>query len=690
MMGLQDQHWYNLNANRRYPIDETASGLSDAGEPLPSVLLADCVLRFPNTIGQFAYLSAVMVGPHLVTLCFSASNEHPGLSSLVVPDEEPSYPLLATLTLQKPVDEARHYVLQAEQDGVAGWVVFGSNLNGLTYRGTFSTSAQSALLSRCGRSFRPPGVTSLGKDGLADTLTGLIKLHAGNDLTVTKQEMTIAEIGTVTEAIVVGLKTSLDYDVFDRYKGQCASRPSSGTCRVPPLTSIGGVLFDCDGNLTLNITGATVTPLVGFGIDDAPTATLGLVVDFGMGFEQTCARAKGLPDADGNLPALYHDFCAISSSVVVNLDSLLEPSADSISTNEELDRCCYSFDDFAVEPAAEVGPPYWPTLISDLTTVQLINQSFSAVTHPISGSLCLKSMNTRGKSLGGISSGSCLDNSDPANITMALQVEVTFLRPPPYTGNPALGIPHYTVHNIGGLRLMQSGTASRAIVDGVLSYRLVYGNRDYQTDNPDYTDPDHYTVGTAYHGSFLTYSVLLDLNRDSLLVEFETARNPERLIYTNDGRAIRRNPNDGYWYANSPSYISPLAWSDLPGKQYGPLGLKPNHRYLLQTQYTQVYQPGDTYLEDLYYGKVYARIIDLDPAVPDVSPTYVNPGGVVIDYSAGLEAWPYQFNAPPIFSTYDGRVSSQGSLTPGPGFYAKQSNVLFDNYCVKNFYTELH
>lgn len=308
-MGIQDQHWYNLNANRSYPIDETASGLSDAGHSLPFGILADCILRFPTTYGRYAYLSAVAVSPHLVTLCFCASNQHPGQSALVIPDAEPSNPLLATLTVRKPITEAKHYVLTPEQPGVAGWVVFGSNLADVTYSGNFSTAAQSALLLRCGRSFTPPGVTSVGKSGLAATLSGLIKLQAGNDISITKETATLVGFGDIPDALVVRLKAAATYNVFDRYRGPCASRPESGTCRLPPLVSIGTTPFDCDGNLALDLEGVSVTPLQGGG---------GIVLDFGLGLSQTCARNKDLPDSVGDLPNTYSDSCDVVSSSIID------------------------------------------------------------------------------------------------------------------------------------------------------------------------------------------------------------------------------------------------------------------------------------------------------------------------------------------------------------------------------------
>ena len=308
-MGIQNQHWYNLNANRSYPIDETASGLSDAGQALPFGILADCILRFPTTYGLYAYLSAVSVSPHLVTLCFSASNQHPGQSALVIPDTEPSNPLLATLTVRKPITEAKHYVITPEQPGVAGWVVFGSNLADLTYNGSFSTAAQSALLLRCGRSFVPPGVESVGKAGLAATLSGLINLRAGEDISIVKEAVTLVGFGDIPNALVVRLKASTTYNVFDRYRGPCASRPESGTCRLHPLVSVGTTPFDCDGNLTLELEGVTVTPLQGGG---------GIVIDFGLGIDQTCARNKDLPDSVGELPNTYSDSCVVVSSSIID------------------------------------------------------------------------------------------------------------------------------------------------------------------------------------------------------------------------------------------------------------------------------------------------------------------------------------------------------------------------------------
>ena len=62
-MAIRNNHWYNLNEQRDYPVDDTASALSDDGSRLPSSLIADLRLRWPSALGRYAFISAAAVTP---------------------------------------------------------------------------------------------------------------------------------------------------------------------------------------------------------------------------------------------------------------------------------------------------------------------------------------------------------------------------------------------------------------------------------------------------------------------------------------------------------------------------------------------------------------------------------------------------------------------------------------------------
>ena len=74
-MAIRNNHWYNLNEQHYYPLDDTASAISDAGELLPSALIADLRLRWPITYGRYAFISAAAVTPYLVTVLIETTDD---------------------------------------------------------------------------------------------------------------------------------------------------------------------------------------------------------------------------------------------------------------------------------------------------------------------------------------------------------------------------------------------------------------------------------------------------------------------------------------------------------------------------------------------------------------------------------------------------------------------------------------
>lgn len=302
-MAVRNLGWYNRGEATAYPIDEAASSADDAGLRLPSDIIADLNLRWPSPDGLCAFVTAVSVTETLVTLT---------IQSAASPDAVVGNTPLAAIAVRRPVDIGRMYQLQAQADGVGGWVVFGRGANGVKYSGRFSTPQQSRLAPRAARSYRPFPVSSLSVRDAATPLTGVVRLRAREPLQVVKEQREIE--GVVRDCIVVRLidNASTDFpvpstaisllggttpSVFQQFSGPCAGRPESDTCGDPqPIEYINAVGPDCDGVVVLQFAGcAQVTQIL---------SVCGLAVDCQFGLTDACLPPQ-LPNSAGLLPSEY-------------------------------------------------------------------------------------------------------------------------------------------------------------------------------------------------------------------------------------------------------------------------------------------------------------------------------------------------------------------------------------------------
>ncbi len=310
-MSASKPNWYSGNANRPYPLDDSATQVGDDGEPIPHSILVDAQIRFPSALGVRAALRGLTITEKLATAIVGAVAADGSWLSAI-----------GAITVNKPLTAGRPYPIQPLADGVAGWVVFG-NLTNTQYYGKFSTPEQALLLAGSARNVKAAGVTSLAK--LGDTaLSGLVALAAGDDFEIVKECREIpgtlpvvgcSDMATMArDVIVFRLKNTREQDsernVFQVYAGPCAGRPESGTCGDPqPIEFIGPVGPDCCGAITLDIRGGvTVTPFA------APYA--GIVLDFPIGLSDACIREKHLPTEDGVLPNEYENACSDYSEVI--------------------------------------------------------------------------------------------------------------------------------------------------------------------------------------------------------------------------------------------------------------------------------------------------------------------------------------------------------------------------------------
>lgn len=292
-------NWYNLQETRRYPVDETATGDDDAGVSLNDGILVDLNLRFPESYGRWAFIGGVTVTANLVTVTFIGTHN---------PDDAAGFTPLAAVTLQQPVTPYRHYQVEALQPGVGGWVVFGNSVNE-PGAFKFSLPSQSLLAPKTTRAYADLPVRSIGKQYLANALTGLVNVTGVGFVSVTHEDLTIG--GELVEAMVLRLNPDFAGGVnpLELFKGPCGARPESGTCDRPGIIDINGVTPDCDGNINITFAGAALAMLDGCG---------GMVVDVDFGLDEAC---------DVNSPyRTFRDLCLPFLSSQASFESLSSQS----------------------------------------------------------------------------------------------------------------------------------------------------------------------------------------------------------------------------------------------------------------------------------------------------------------------------------------------------------------------------
>lgn len=329
--------WYNLNAARHYPLDTAATGDSDAGENIPAAVLVDCHLRFPNTIGQYAYISSLYSSENLVSITFLAS-DLPAIPSDCDSDssQQPGtfVPLAAVSVTADEFVPDRQIAISPLYPGVGGWIVLGHNAFRTNYSGRFSTVQQGMLAPRVARAYQPLPITSMAKLHHNTELTGLVLLKAGNDIEIVKDQRLIN--GQWRDAMIIRLSNIADQDVIAKYIGPCGGRPESNSCLKPAIESINSVKPDCDGNIKLSFTTTCVYPGYEEGIKE------GMVIDYCMGLKDACVKDRYLPK-DGVLPHTYRDDCEEPEEPSESFSSEplppLPSSAQPLSSSSEIIVC---------------------------------------------------------------------------------------------------------------------------------------------------------------------------------------------------------------------------------------------------------------------------------------------------------------------------------------------------------------
>lgn len=287
-MPVRNQNWYDLQAGRRYPLDDRSTGIDDAGNPIRDDIIVDCHIRFPETYGKCAFISGITVTGNIVAVVISARDTL----------DNGDIQTIAAISVAKPITTNTNYPVQGIVAGAAGWMAFGPGV-AENFSARYTTPIQSLLAPRNARPYRQLPVRTLGKYGVSDPLQNVINISAQPPLTAEYEQVTIG--GKVANAIVLSLRggtQNLDYEPLQYFLGPCGARPESGTCPKQPILTINGVAPDCSGNINLDfIDGINGFPFLGCG---------GIAINTDISLTNLCATDP--PAVSGN------DECAPSSS----------------------------------------------------------------------------------------------------------------------------------------------------------------------------------------------------------------------------------------------------------------------------------------------------------------------------------------------------------------------------------------
>jgi hypothetical protein len=308
-------NWYNLNATRRYPLDDRATGTDDDGVRLVDDILVDCRIRFPGNIAQHAFIGGLTVTDTLVTIVFLGSMTPSSTKGRFIP--------LGSVTVVKPGDEGVHYPIAPLYPGVGGFVAFGDISEVFSAR--FSTPTQSLLLPRCARGYNPLPVLELRKAGLGVGLTGLITIVGEDDVEVVKEKIIVTDPVITTQykevdALVIRLRQDVGgANVLEKYIGPCGQRPESGNCKRPGIEFINDAQPDCRGNINFDFQNMAVGSLSSCG---------GFTLDTSVGMNDACREF--VPDrfqGEDQCPVPRSSSSSSSSSSSLSLPSSLSSAS---------------------------------------------------------------------------------------------------------------------------------------------------------------------------------------------------------------------------------------------------------------------------------------------------------------------------------------------------------------------------
>ena len=328
-MAVLFSKWYNQNEQRKYPIHDEATGISDSGVALPDNYIVDVNIWVPELAGTFVYLSSLVVSDHIVSATFMDCDSDPLLPGAG------NDTMIASISVIKPAVQYRNYDLSSHYSGVAGHITFGNGIE-TNIDLKFSSSDAAVLNRRTSRHYEELPIQSI-KKSYGTELTGVVELKSGNDIYIRGGTITVD--GTSREAILIGLDTRDSYSVYQKYLSECDGRPESDSCGKNPLQYINMVPPDCNGNINIEFLG---------NIYKSNTDN-GQVIDVPYGLDDIC------PDKITRNISL--DECAEVPYITIVFDMPDDPFGNTMHFNIQI-ATDYAFTDVVIDHESSGGAPF--------------------------------------------------------------------------------------------------------------------------------------------------------------------------------------------------------------------------------------------------------------------------------------------------------------------------------------------
>lgn len=281
-MPVRNQNWYNLQSTRRYPLDDKSTGVDDSGAFIRDDIVVDCHIKFPETLGKYAYIQGLSVTENLITVVFGAAEN---LNSTTITT-------IAAVSVTKPTAANVNHTIEPLQPGVSGWIAFGPGIE-TNFSGRYSTPLQTYIGLRNARAYRPLPIPTIGKVNLGTSLSGLVLFTGTPPVVASYVDETLIAVedrlpkydpenqttnhAPVRAIIFTTEAPTVVFNPLTEFLGPCGQRPESGTCPKKPIERINGIAPDCvNGNINIVATGGlTVRPFEECGGADI-TTPLGL------------------------------------------------------------------------------------------------------------------------------------------------------------------------------------------------------------------------------------------------------------------------------------------------------------------------------------------------------------------------------------------------------------------------------
>jgi len=324
-MPVRNQNWYDLQAGRRYPLDDLSTGIDDTGAPIRDDIIVDCHIKFPAVYGNYAFVSGITVTPNIVTVIIAAN------SSLYASGGT----IIAAISIPKPLTTNTNYPIQGLVPGVAGWLALGAGV-AVDFSAKYSKPIQGLLAPRNARPFRELPVKSLSKYGLSQQLRDIVTIAAQAPVVATYTTVTIDD--KISKAVILALDgavVGIDYEPLQHFLGPCGARPESGTCPRGQILTINGAIPDCSGNINIQFTDG----LDGYLFEDCG----GIAIDVDLGLADVCDKpAPKRGGEDGCIPESSASSTDVGSSDSSDSSGAPESSSSSSAVSESSSSGAYS------------------------------------------------------------------------------------------------------------------------------------------------------------------------------------------------------------------------------------------------------------------------------------------------------------------------------------------------------------